>query len=147
MKPVFQTKFKSEKQNGNCLAAAIASILELPLTLVPQFEEHFSEPCLWQDSWFHFLAGYGIFARQHQIDQRWKSPYFAIGKSPRSIGSPWPFDHVVIYQKGQLIHDPHPSGNGVIKPWNFTTFEKIHDFSEFAMHDLADRVLKNPNSR
>jgi hypothetical protein len=119
--------------------------LELPLTLVPQFEEHFSEPGLWQDSWFHFLAGYGVFARQHHVDECWDFPYLAIGRSPRSIGSPWPFDHCVVYQRGELIHDPHRSGAGVIKPWNFTTLERITDFSEFAMHDLFDRALKTPS--
>ena len=39
MLQVFTTKFKSNGEKGNCLAAALASVLEIDLIDVPQFEE------------------------------------------------------------------------------------------------------------
>ncbi len=35
-------------------------------------------------------------------------PYLAYGNSARGIG------HVVIYQNGEMIHDPHPNNDGLI---------------------------------
>ncbi len=36
-------------------------------------------------------------------------PYMVSGLSPRGI------EHVVIFQNGEMIHDPHPSRDGLIK--------------------------------
>ena len=35
-------------------------------------------------------------------------PYMVFGRSERDVG------HVVIYQNGEMIHDPHPSNSGLV---------------------------------
>lgn len=47
-------------------------------------------------------------------------PYFASGKSTRGV------DHIVIYMNGKLLHDPHPSRDGLVELWEnaFSFLEK-----------------------
>ena len=58
MKPVMQTKFTTEDMtvHGNCHAACIASILELPLEDVPAFEDMGHE---WSNALSIFLVERG----------------------------------------------------------------------------------------
>jgi hypothetical protein len=126
MKPVMQTKFTDPEQtvHGNCQAACVASLLDLPLSAVPAFEDM-------GDEWFGVLYE---FLRKHGYDyagtkytgpshnQFWweflleSSPgidgYFIVGgKSPRAWVTR---GHAVIYKDGVLVHDPHPSGAGLL---------------------------------
>lgn len=48
------------------------------------------------------------------------TPYMASGKSSRGI------DHVVIYMNGKLLHDPHPSGEGLIDLWREYPFTYLN---------------------
>jgi hypothetical protein len=127
MIPVFQTKFKGVDGSncGNCLAAAIASILEIPLFLVPQFEEGFaSHGAKWQIALARFTAGHGLDTETFVTDPMLDRPYLATGVSPRSAPDN-PFNHCVVYQSGKLIHDPYPGGNGVIDPFFFSVYTPI----------------------
>ena len=104
MKPIDQTAFKTETTRGNCMQAAVASILELPLESVPNFIEH-------NDPWGvlnKFLRGFNlrIFGI---IDDYWPHTYYlATGLSPRNI------QHMVVYHGRYLAHDPHPSRGGIV---------------------------------
>jgi hypothetical protein len=107
MTPVDQTRFG--KPDGNCYAACIASILDRPLEEFDNrpvdFENEFTE------SWQAFMAtkGYAlveVLAGQTLITRGLH--YIASGPSPRG-----PFDHAVVYRDGELVHDPHPSRDGV----------------------------------
>jgi hypothetical protein len=69
---------------------------------------------LWDNARELWLASRGYKEMYVPIDeiQMWldcnpDTPYIASGISPRGV------DHVVIYQNGKMIHDPHPSGGGV----------------------------------
>ena len=127
MIPVHQTKFKGidGNQRGNCLAAAIASILEIPLFLVPQFEEGFiSHGYKWRVAMERFIAGHGLTSEEFVHDPMIDRPYLATGVSPRATADN-PFNHCVVYQAGSLLHDPHPSGGGVVDPFLFTVFTPI----------------------
>jgi hypothetical protein len=127
MIPVFQTKFKgvNGSQCGNCLAASIASILEIPLFLVPQFEEGFiSHGAKWQLALARFTAGHGFATDEFGKDPMLDRPYLATGASPRSTTEK-PFNHCVVYQSGKLLHDPHPSGEGVVDPFFFAVYRSI----------------------
>jgi hypothetical protein len=69
---------------------------------------------LWDNSRELWLASKGykeVLIPKNQIYTWLKiypnEPYIASGKSPRGV------DHVVIYQSGKMIHDPHPEGGGV----------------------------------
>lgn len=78
MIPVFQTKFHSETTSGNCLAAAVASILEIPINLVPQFEEGFSDhPAKWRLALTRFIAGHGYLVEEFDHDPLLNTPYLA----------------------------------------------------------------------
>jgi hypothetical protein len=106
MKPVAQTKLygKDGIQNGNFFSACLASMLELPLWMVPPFEDMFG-----RDDWrvrvnewlatVHKLAM--VRKAGHPVDQL-PEFYIANGMSPRGV-----------YSRGKLAHDPHYSGAGI----------------------------------
>ena len=69
-------------------------------------------------SWFNVLEAYlysqGVEERRIPDIDKWLKdnsgkPYTATGKSPRGVL------HVVIYQDGKMIHDPHPSNDGLVE--------------------------------
>lgn len=123
MKPVMQTKFTTEDMtvHGNCHAACIASILELPLEDVPALEDMGHE---WSNALSIFLIerGYcwhGTFWATDDPDwwqhltERCKGVdgfYMVWGGSPRAHVKR---GHSVVYQDGAMVHDPHPDGAGL----------------------------------
>lgn len=110
MKPVKQDRLWSEEGigNGNCLAACYASLLEMPLWMVPPFDQMFGRSDWGHriDEWLQRLGYEREWLEGHQID---KLPefYIATGRSARGVR------HAVIYSHGELAHDPHFSGTGI----------------------------------
>ena len=110
MKPVKQDRLWSEEGigNGNCLAACYASLLEMPLWMVPPFDQMFGRSDWGHriDEWLHRLGYERVWLEGHQVD---KLPefYIATGRSARGVR------HAVIYSHGELAHDPHFSGTGI----------------------------------
>lgn len=155
MWPVTQTKTIVKDaggktvQNGNCYPAALASILNLPLHEVPNFEIFYKyEGRFWEDVLYKWLEMEGwklvqaehhyraYHATDHQLDfyadketydRRSKQfylredYYFVSGKSPRDPD----FNHIVIYQGGFLIHDPHPSRDGLATEDQFEILTRL----------------------
>lgn len=139
MKPVLQTRFVAAdttlaeidalpgEQRGNCLQAAVASLFELALDDVPHFVA--------EDDWWGCFEGW--LARRnllpvwisegHQIP--WGIDYLATGTSPRGA-----FKHVVIERNGELVHDPHPSGAGLLEREGIYYFV-VRDPSAFPEQD------------
>lgn len=83
---------------------------------------------LWGTVFEYWLASIGYREMYiTDIDQWLKDnpgrPYTVSGKSSRGV------DHIVIYQDGKLLHDPHPSNEGLIELWEperaFTFLEPI----------------------
>lgn len=121
MTPVDQTRFYDptapvEEQRGNCLQAVIASLLDLPLDAVPHFvQDHVdSDGCKdWWDSLVEFVRSHGWnpYAAVPVSDYP-DQHLFVSGPSPRGVGDDglW---HVVIYRSGEMVHDPHPSREGL----------------------------------
>lgn len=117
MIPVHQTVFGNGK--GNCFAAVIASILELPLEEVPNFCGDYGD-AWWEKTqeWLVLRGLYGIEFTLHpeQIQSGFVLPFpsearfIATGKSPRGE-----FHHCVVakleQERFQGVHDPHPSGD------------------------------------
>ena len=111
MKPVDQTVFEDGK--GNCLAACVASILELPIEVVPNFAEHgfLDGVRAWlKQLGFELVRVYptgeaSIFAN---------APAIVAGWSPRGGGK----QHAVVGRSDsgglEVLHDPHPSRAGII---------------------------------
>jgi hypothetical protein len=111
MIPVDQTKLYSKDgiHNGNCLAACLASLLEIPLWMVPPFEEMFGRgdhtPRMFD--WLEKFFGLDLeWVEGHPVDNL-PEYYIASGLSPRGVL------HAVIYSKGKLVHDPHFSRAGI----------------------------------
>jgi hypothetical protein len=111
MKPVKQTKLYSADgiHSGNCLAACLASLLDLPLWMVPPFEDmfgrgdHTSRMVEWLNTMFKLEL---IWEDGHPVDEL-PEFYIAVGRSPRGV------HHAVIYSKGAMVHDPHFSDAGI----------------------------------
>lgn len=141
MIPVVQTKMVVNNSKGemivrgNCFAACIASLLEMPITEVPNIETLFGieDNYYWEVLW-RWLGHIGY---ELSIDERFKcfhgdesklqfkeilkdQYYLVSGKSPRGI------QHVCIYQNGKLIHDPHPTKDGLLTEDYFESLEKIN---------------------
>lgn len=110
MRPVHQTLFVPKpgdpKATGNCMAACVASLLELDLDNVPNFA---ADP---RDTWWQgfqeWLVDRGWVAVVLDGDYPWPGYSAASGKSPRGD-----YKHLVIHRGGKLVHDPHPAGTGL----------------------------------
>lgn len=144
MIPVTQTKVvvKNSKGEmvvrGNCFAAAIASLTEKPLTDVPNVEVLFDvDGVSWygvMDAWlrangyeiitdnrykvFHRPDDFSEDARAELRDCLKGRYYLASGMSPRGVM------HVCIYQNGVMVHDPHPTREGIDEK-TISYFEEI----------------------
>lgn len=140
MTPVMQTKVvvKNTKGEmvvrGNCLAACIASLLELPITEVPNVEtlygidDTFYYEVLWR--WLshlgyelstdgRFRCFHGDESKSEFKEQLQDKFYLVSGESPRR------FQHICIYQNGKLIHDPHPTKEGLLTEEFFESIEFV----------------------
>ncbi len=118
MKPVTQTTFGDKR--GNCYAACIASLLEIPLDGVPNFCFEAKSESRWMNEVQDWLKeqGWGIammlFPKLDSIKETIyvgmfpkDCHYIISGKSPRGLL------HSVIGRDGKIVHDPHPDGGGV----------------------------------
>lgn len=123
MTPAPQTVLYGEQAmgNGNCYTACLASLLDLPIWMVPPFEQMFARPDRdkrinrWLEQFFKLKR---VVVDGHQID---KLPefYMAAGHTIRKSY------HAVIYSKGVLAHDPHFSGDGLIAVDYTTHLESV----------------------
>lgn len=108
MKPIDQTKLHDPPAvNGNCLNAALASILEIDIEEVPHFED--MTRLKWYPSLRRWLESLGFHLLRW--DQKVYLPGFFIANGP----SPRGFEHSVVYHKTKMVHDPHPSRDGLEK--------------------------------
>lgn len=115
MTPVKQTKLyqKDAIHLGNCYAAALASMLDLPLWMVPPFEdmpEGYWFPRTQQ--WLRRMFGLRLVEFRgppEQFEGQLPEFYIANGPSPRGV------KHSVIFQNGKMIHDPHWTDDGIMK--------------------------------
>ncbi len=99
MKPVSQTRISPEA--GNCLEAAVASVLECALEEVPKLAgvEHWDMPLT---AW---LASRGFSLHTTAGDDPPAGWQIAVGPSPRNADE----RHAVVVHDGELVWDPHPS--------------------------------------
>lgn len=103
MTPVDQTLTGDD---GNCLAASVASLLALPLDKVPDLRG---------ERWWPTLQNWlGKHGRAVQLSRAPTSPIFVLGLGDGPRGRP----HAVVWQGGpdggKLAHDPHPSRAGLL---------------------------------
>lgn len=112
MNPTNQTIFELGK--GNCFAACLASILEMPIKDVIHFPA--GECPLWRDIVNDWLENKGMFfidialngdMRDNQI--KYWGYHIIMGESPRSED----IRHAVVGYQGKIVFDPHPSRDGL----------------------------------
>jgi hypothetical protein len=120
MTPVYQTKLPPAHPVGNCLAAVVASLLDLTIEEVPNFEVLGDEEGLWKLVLGAFFKQHGYFIEPyaplywHYVrDKTFPAgvenvPYICYGEV---AGVP----HVAIYANQKLVHDPTPKSGGLDK--------------------------------
>lgn len=111
---VTQTLLHDEENGvvGNCLQAAFASLLELPIEEVPHFVA--MDDC-WDAMQRWFRERYQSFYLVVEADQQGLDWYLyhaghhiITGTSPRGL------QHAVVGEKGEMVFDPHPSRGGLV---------------------------------
>lgn len=118
MKPVDQTKFLKNGQRGNCLAACLASIFELDITLVPALEE--LPP---RSNWRNSLKEWALNHKFIMIEvlpndfNGWH--YIAVGLTEKGCR------HAVVGHQGSIVHDPHHFRKGLVEIKSLFIFEPI----------------------
>jgi hypothetical protein len=105
MKPARQTVFydKDAGIHGNCLAACLASLFDLPIDAVPALNTMGEE---WCDAFLKFLDHQGYeYDGQGNLEELKSSKGYVIvcGMASRGVL------HAVIYKDGERFFDPHPS--------------------------------------
>ena len=128
MIPVDQTIF--DPPTGNCFAACVASLMERPLWTVPNFVVRLSTHKVFGKDWYEKFGdwvcgeGWAVVTVHAPIDVGFgfRAPKgtlsIATGLSPRAGDFPdYPnMQHCVVQDAvtGTIVHDPHPSGAGII---------------------------------
>ena len=141
MIPVTQTEFGAK--HGNCYAACIASIFELPIESLPSVptddtvvvEKYKTDSnkdnwdvnnfydAWWWDMWNAWFEANNLL--RYRVDYNKFTPRYTehpagytilIGASPRN---PNKVKHAVVAFNGKLVHDPHPDHSGLMSMEEF----------------------------
>ena len=107
MKPVNQTKMTPPE--GDCFAACVASILELPLNEVPNY----SQGGEWWVEWNRWLSLRGLYIIEF-ADKEGKGREYLQGFhiiTGKSYSGDW--NHSVVGYCGKIVHDPNPKKKGI----------------------------------
>lgn len=114
---------------GDCQRAVIASLLDLPITEVPHFNETGDVETYWR-TLQEFCNNHGyIFVEMKALQFfTWNSDlpiYHEIaGPSPRFPGQ----YHAVVGKNGKIFHDPHPDRTGLAgnpEDWTFSFLVRL----------------------
>lgn len=123
---VMQTRFGGpdapDDEVGDCWAACLATMLGIDIGEVPEALRLEADGVKRWDCYLEFLAGFNLRPLtwnfdaygDRMIDVFWEAAGDAlihvIGTSPRGD-----WNHGVVYRAGRLFHDPHPSGDGILR--------------------------------
>lgn len=122
MKPIFQTIF--DFKHGDCMRACVASIFELSLEEVPNFNDPDSSYYAKNlEKWGseRGITAVNITLTNDDLDVIKNCWVIAVGKSPRDKNEE--DRHAVVWYNGKVVHDPHPRGIGIKgKPEVYTIF-------------------------
>jgi hypothetical protein len=112
MRPVMQRRLGV---GGDCFLACLAGLLEIPIESVPDFQL-MEKPQEWHLRMMEFLEKHGCDLHGSAYGDRALTYepgidgyYIVAGDSPRGLVR----GHSVIFYKGKMVHDPHPSGEGI----------------------------------
>lgn len=123
MNPISQTIFNGGnpppgEECGNCFAACVASILELDLDTVPNFCNTRGKNGEWWDRFNAWMReATGLVPMMIESLGHIKPGYTIMcGPGPRG------HVHSVVAYNGEMVHDPHPSGDGLLDTEDHTVF-------------------------
>jgi hypothetical protein len=114
MTPVMQTRFGRQ---GNCFEACIASLLDMSIERIPDLAAY-DDDGEWMGRLNEWLSKMGLAYFEARIPRDEMKGFFSdkdfchvmIGPTNRFTD----LQHAVVGRKGQLVHDPHPDGVGVL---------------------------------
>jgi len=89
---------------GNCIQAAVASLLSLPIDAVP----HFLLWRIWSRALSDWLAERDLAIRVRYVTEIPTERCIVAGRSPRGVA------HVCVAEGGAIVWDPHPSRDGLV---------------------------------
>lgn len=124
MKKLIQTRLHNPPlSRGNCFPAVIACFLDLdsPEDVIQVQEIYDKEGIDWRDELDNWLINRGWEMGSLRNHLQTDEYYLVSGVSPRNPN----INHVCIYQKGKLFHDPHPDQTGILTEDYFEYLEKI----------------------
>jgi hypothetical protein len=103
---------ESNPEPGNCFAACLASILELPIEDVPNFVA-FKSDWWWKLNRWLYEKFDSIFIQipsAASYDADCLGYFISSGKGPRGLNH-----SVVCFGTDGMVWDPHPSGDGIVE--------------------------------
>ncbi len=115
MKPQHQTVFGDGK--GNCFATAIACILDLDVLDVPNFcGDYWTHDGEWFRQTNKWLASRGLRYIEFSFGD-WVALDHGLPDVHTIVAGPGPrgCDHCVVWLGDAMVHDPHPSGAGLLE--------------------------------
>jgi hypothetical protein len=108
---------------GSCFATAVASVLDLPLSAVPNFVAFRSGR--WWDALLLWCKSQRLHMERRSNDGDplpAGQAVIASGKGPRGPR------HAVVWQDDRMVHDPHPDRTGLVgEPDGFYVFTRCED--------------------
>lgn len=113
MIPVIQTQLG---ETGNCFNACLASLFEFPIEKVPNFfDVGGKDPATWWRAVRDWLRPYGFGVMNLDLTnpgmlQHFEGIFIVSGESERGVL------HATLWENGKMIHDPHPTGTGILLP-------------------------------
>ena len=156
MIPVFQTKFggedASEEDQGNCMAACLASIFEVGLDDVPDFTGS-----IMSGGWYFYLERWLKNRNLSVLMLPGKPQHVPAGYAMACVNSetlPAPIEHMVVVLNGWLAHDPNPNAKrkpddyDVKEYWAFTVMDASIPFVGLEVQDggIEDDVCAWPGA-
>ena len=98
------TTYKQEPGSKNCMQCAVAYMMGMPMTEVPDFEK--SGPTAYE-RFEAFFVGLGFTVEMLPPTLEIDGDYLASGITDRGTF------HMVVMRGGTVLHDPHPSNAGL----------------------------------
>lgn len=147
-----QTRLVTDTQRGNCLAAVIASMLEMEVEDVIQIQEFYDDPD-WLEKLMHWFNEKGycyrtadefkcfhgedrffyyckdiLRDRNIEIDDYMREMQEELKDKYYFVSGESPRNkhirHITIWQNGIMVHDPHPDNTGILTESDFTIIER-----------------------
>lgn len=114
MIPVDQTEIGVDNPRANCLMAAVASILEVPIASLPDVTALAERGVPWYEALRRALEPHGLVPVFYDQNSEQFPPiapagyHIAMGISPRHEQR-----HAVVALDGVVVFDPHPTRGGI----------------------------------